>query len=419
MVWRIGALKPYATPYFSHPFKSKNLKTSLEPQASATVCFILNALPHYRERFFTLLRKRLSSENVHLRVIYAGDHGNHNIQGHLSWAEKVTARPLGPFTWLRLGDLTRRADLVIIPQIVKQIWIYPLLFRRTLGFHQIAFWGHGKVFSSLPDRRFARSIKELISRQCDWWFAYTQRSALVVNKDVGYPASQITSVNNAIDTKALTEAQSRLTSADLSNLKSSLGVSGSNIAIFVGGMYHNAHHTKRLSFLIEACHLIKKQLPDFEMIFVGAGPDQHLVEAAAKANQWIHYVGVKKGIDAVPYWSIAKICLNPGLVGLGILDCLALGVPILTSDIPCHSPEIDYLESGRNGLIVDDNDDPQVFANAASRFIQDAPLINSFAEAGKVTASMITNEAMVEHFATGILKCLKLDSNEHTQNTKP
>jgi glycosyltransferase involved in cell wall biosynthesis len=184
-------------------------------------------------------------------------------------------------------------------------------------------------------------------------------------------------------------------------------------------MYHNAHHTKRLSFLITACQEIRKHLPDFEMIFVGGGPDQHLVEAASREHPWMHYVGVKKGADAVPYWSIAKLCLNPGLVGLGILDCLALGVPILTSDIPCHSPEIDYLESGVNGLMVEDHDDPSIFAKAAITLLKNEPLLALFADAGKKTAASITNEAMVEKFTDGILKCLNLDSNQTTKVITP
>ena len=380
----------------------------------ATACFVLNALPHYRERFFTSLKKRLGNEGIDLRILYAGNHGNHNIEGHLAWAEIVPVKSVGPFTWLNLGDRPRGADLIIVPQIVKQIWIYPLLLKRSLGMHRIAFWGHGKVFSNLPDRRIAKLFKELISRHCDWWFAYTKRTAQVVNQEIGYPCNQITSVNNAVDTNALSNAQSSLAGEDLEELKSTLGIKGSNIAIFVGGMYHNSHHTKRIPFLIAACLAIKKQVPDFEMIFVGAGPDQHLVEAAADEHTWIHYVGVKKGTAAVPYWSIAKICLNPGLVGLGILDCLALGVPILTSDIPCHSPEIDYLESGKNGLMVDDKDDHQIFAEAAVDLIQDASRIASFAEAGRITASQITNEAMVERFTEGILKCLNLHPIQKT-----
>lgn len=395
------------------------LKPFLEPPPRATVCFVLNALPHYRERFFTLLRKRLGDERVHLRVLHAGSHGIHNIEGNLEWAESVTATSIGPFTWLSLGNLPRGTDLVVIPQVLKQIWIYPILLRRTMGFQKVAFWGHGKLFSSLPDRRLARRTKELISRHCDWWFAYTERSAQVVNQEIGYPISHITSVNNAVDTNALAEAQSRVTVAELDQLKSSLGIRGSNTAIFVGGMYHNTHHTKRLSFLIAACEEIRKHLSDFEMIFVGGGPDQHLVEAAARDHPWMHYVGVKKGADAVPYWSIAKLCLNPGLVGLGILDCLALGVPILTSDIPCHSPEIDYLESGVNGLMVEDHDDPAIFAKAAIAMMNDNLLLASFADAGKRTAANITNEAMVNRFTEGILKCLKLDFIQKSETISP
>lgn len=386
------------------------MKPFFEPPNRATVCFVLNALPHYRERFFTLLRKRLGNEGIRVRILHAGSHGIHNIEGNLTWAEKVNATHLGPFTWLRLGKLTLRANLVVVPQVIRQLWIYPLLLRRALGVQKVAFWGHGKLFSSLPQSRLARRTKELISRYCDWWFAYTERSAQVVNQEVGYPADQITIVNNAVDTHALAEAQSRLTVAELNQLKSSLGIGGSHLAIFVGGMYHNSHHTKRLPFLIAACQEIRKKLTDFEMIFVGGGPDQHLVETACREHSWMYYVGVKKGTDAVPYWSIAKLCLNPGLVGLGILDCMALGVPILTSDITCHSPEIDYLESGVNGLMVEDQDDPTIFANAAINLMNDDLLLASFADSGKRTAASITNEAMVERFTEGILKCLKLDS---------
>jgi glycosyltransferase involved in cell wall biosynthesis len=345
-----------------------------------------------------------------LRILYAGNHGNHNIEGQLAWAQSVSARSLGPFTWLDLGNLTRGADLVVIPQAIKQIWIYPLLLRRSMGFHRIAFWGHGKVFSRLPDRRIARGLKEVISRHCDWWFAYTQRSAQVVNQEIGYPADQITSVNNAVDTKALSEARVRLTADELNQLKFTLGINGSNIAIYVGGMYHNAHHTKRLPFLIAACLEIKKQVPDFEMIFVGAGPDQHLVEAAASEHFWIHYVGVKKGTEAVPYWALAKVCLNPGLVGLGILDCLALGVPIITSNVPYHSPEIDYLKPGVNGMMIDDLGDPRVFADNVTTLLADEERRESYAQAGQASVANLTNEAMVENFIQGILKCLSLPS---------
>jgi glycosyltransferase involved in cell wall biosynthesis len=44
--------------------------------------------------------------------------------------------------------------------------------------------------------------------------------------------------------------------------------------------------------------------------------------------------------------------LNPGLVGLSILDSFACGVPLITTDCGIHSPEIAYLENWANGVIT-------------------------------------------------------------------
>ena len=230
----------------------------------------------------------------------------------------------------------------------------------------------------------------------------------MVKGEIQFPLQRITVVNNAVDTVALSEAKNQLRQTDLDQLREELGIHTRNVGIFVGGMYHNQHHSKRLPFLIECCKKIRLLVPDFEMIFVGGGPKQWVVEDAASACPWIHYVGVQKGVAAVPYWALSKICLNPGLVGLSILDGFALGVPLVTSDIPYHSPEIAYLSPGENGIMVDDHDDPEVFARTAVDLLLDEPRIEALAAAGQVTVSTITNEAMVDNFAKGILAALRL-----------
>jgi hypothetical protein len=69
--------------------------------------------------------------------------------------------------------------------------------------------------------------------------------------------------------------------------------------------------------------------------------------------------------------------------------------------------------------MVEDHDDPAIFATAAIALMNDNLLLASFADAGKRTAANITNEAMVEKFTDGILKCLNLDSNQTTEVISP
>jgi glycosyltransferase involved in cell wall biosynthesis len=378
------------------------------PGPRAEVAMVFDSMSHYREAFFNLLRKRLAQEGIALNLIYGVGDKRHNIAGTLAWAHTRKLQTIATLSWLPVLEDTRRADLVILPQVMKQLHIYPHLWRGFRQNQKTAFFGHGKVFSASRPNYLAVKFKEFISRHCDWWFPYTERSARVVREEVGFPASQITVVNNAVDTVALTQAQKSLSSDQLTQLRAKLGISSGNVAIFVGGMYKNRHHTKRLIFLVASCLEIRKRIPDFEMIFVGGGPKQWVAEKAAAEHPWIHYVGVQKGIDAVPYWALAKVCLNPGLVGLGILDGFALGVPLITSDLPYHSPEIDYLKPGVNGLMIDDADDPRLFAEGAVALMQDDARCAAFAKAGHETVSLLTNEAMVENFTQGILKCLNL-----------
>ena len=372
----------------------------------ATVCFVSNAIAHYRERFFDLLRERLMREGIELEVLYGENYREHNIGGSIPWATALPLASFRSYTWLSVLKPSKHADLVIIPQVLKHLWIYPLLLRHVLGTQKVALWGHGKVFSSMSERRPATFVKRFISTRCDWWFAYTERSARVVREEIGFPSERITVVNNAVDTSALAAARERLTVEEIDAFKKSLGIISSSVGIFVGGMYHFSHHTKRLTFLIEACMEIRKSIPDFEMILIGGGPDQGVVEAAAAKHPWIHYPGIKKGTEAVPYWAMAKVCLNPGLVGLGILDCLALGVPLVTSDVPYHSPEIDYLIPDVNGVMVDDHGNPEEYAAAVIALINDDARRESLASHGRELAGRVTNEAMVEQFTLGILKTL-------------
>jgi hypothetical protein len=64
----------------------------------------------------------------------------------------------------------------------------------------------------------------------------------------------------------------------------------------------------------------------------------------------------------------------PGLVGLTVLDCAAAGIPIVTTAYPYHSPEIEYLRAGGNGLIVDDSRSVGAYAEAVVSVLQDACL---------------------------------------------
>jgi len=74
--------------------------------------------------------------------------------------------------------------------------------------------------------------------------------------------------------------------------------------------------------------------------------------------------------------------------------------------VPFHSPEIEYLKNGINGIMVDNPNDPRLFAAAAADLLSDDLKRQEIASAGFADAKEYTNEAIVENFCLGILAAL-------------
>ena len=97
----------------------------------------------------------------------------------------------------------------------------------------------------------------------------------------------------------------------------------------------------------------------------------------------------------------------PGLVGLAVLDSFAYGVPMITTDVPFHSPEIDYLEDGKNGLIFRPADDPKLYAERVIALLGDDIGRDRLVEGGRAALDLYSIENMVERFAFGVLAALE------------
>jgi glycosyltransferase involved in cell wall biosynthesis len=160
---------------------------------------------------------------------------------------------------------------------------------------------------------------------------------------------------------------------------------------------------KRLDFILEICQRVKIEIPEFNMIFIGSGIESDKVLEASNKNYWIHYVGPKFGKDRVKYFKISSIQIMPGLVGLGILDSFALETPIITTEYPFHSPEIEYLENGINGFITKDNLDD--YSQTVIDTLKTKKYIDLI-KGCKLSAEIYTVETMVENFKNGVLSCL-------------
>jgi hypothetical protein len=68
----------------------------------------------------------------------------------------------------------------------------------------------------------------------------------------------------------------------------------------------------------------------------------------------VTFDGVRKRLEKALYFRMGDIMLNPGLVGLHIVDAFCSGLVIVTTKTASHSPEVVYLRDGENGIYADD-----------------------------------------------------------------
>jgi len=359
-------------------------------------------LTHYRLPFFEGVRARLGELGIDFTLV-VGDptpaEREKRDEGHLDWAVHAPCRYAlgGRLCWQALGPLLPGHDMVVVTQENKLLNNIPLL----LGYQRarVALWGHGRNFQAAgaTTAGLAQRLKAALSRRADWWFAYTDMSADIV-RDFGFPAERITVLNNAIDTASLAAALASAAERGKPALRAAHGLPAEGpLGLYLGSLYAE----KRLDLLVDGAIAVKLANPGFQLAVVGAGPEAAWLRERVAGLPWIYLLGAKKGQDKAELLASADVMLNPGLVGLGILDAFVAGLPMVTTDCKLHSPEISYLQHGENGLMT--APDAPSFAAALNQILQSEALAGQLRLGALRAAEAYSMAAMVERFCQGAL----------------
>jgi glycosyltransferase involved in cell wall biosynthesis len=323
----------------------------------------------------------------------------------MPWAE---IRPLREFSiagrsllWQPGFDVAYGSDLVITEQASKQLFNVVLAYGQRALRTRHAFWGHGKNFQAPLEGSSGEGLKRRLTRRAHWFFAYNELSARAA-VEAGISADRVTVVMNATDTAHIRAVVGALPADSGPRVRHELGMGSGPVGVFMGGIYP----PKRPQFLLDAAAVIRTLVPDFEMLIIGSGSERDLVESAANAAPWIHYAGPRYGDDRLRLASVASIQLMPGMVGLNIVDAFALGLPTITTDIDYHSPEIDYLIDGKNGVIVSGDPSPGEYAHRVAELLHDPVRLALLQHGAFEASSELTIEHMADNFARGVLDAL-------------
>lgn len=372
------------------------------------IIIIHKFLPQYRKEFFIKLKEDLLKKDIELELIY-GRRKNANAlikdEIDLEWAQYIPNKIIKigniELIWQPCLKYLKNKDLVIVESANKLLLNYYLIFARYYSKYKLAFWGHGRNLQENISS-FRNQFKYIFTKKCDWWFGYTQGTKKILLTQ-GYPENKITVVQNAINTLELRKFYNDIEDVEIHHLINKLRIRNCKTAIYCGAMYPG----KNLDFIIESCFRIKKEIPEFNMIFIGTGEEAYKVKEASDTYEWIHYVGSKFGNERVKYFKISLIQLMPFYVGLGILDSFAMETPLVTTSNPTHGPEIEYIEDGVNGLVSKDTIDE--YSLTVINALKTGSYLNLI-EGCEKSSKIYNIENMVENFTNGVISCLDINS---------
>ncbi|MRW89942.1 glycosyltransferase [Duganella sp. FT80W] len=362
------------------------------------VLIVERQLLHYRVGIYVRLRELLAAQGMELQLLVGEGTPAEKLkrnEAHLDWVISIPTRYFldGQLCWQPYGRYARGADIVIVMHENKILYNLWLMFVRRPA--RLAFWGHGANLQSARPDGWRERFKRWTITRADWWFAYTDLSAALIAA-AGFPSDRTTVVRNAIDTTEMVALCQGIDSQTLAARRQQLGLGEGPVAIYLGSLYKE----KRLDFLLAAALEVRRQIPDFQLLVVGAGPEQALIDQANDSYHWIHALGALQGEEKALALRLSDVMLNPGLVGLGILDSFAGGTPMFTTDCGLHSPEIVYLENGVNGVMT--ADDRAAFAAEIVRTLLTPSLLARLRAGARRSAAQYTLDEMAGRLSTGI-----------------
>lgn len=367
---------------------------------TAHVVILQETMPQYRVELFEHIR-RCEARGITVEVIHGrapGTRGQRLNTGVLPGATVIRNRYLrapgenGAVVWQPALRRCLKADLVVVEQANRLLINYVLLLAQHLRGPKVAFWGHGRNLQA-PGGSLSERFKARIAVAPWWWFAYTEGVAEhLVSRSV--PRDRISVVGNTIDVAALREAVERQRQRQRQRGKPQAMAR----CAYLGGLFTD----KRLDLLFAAADLIAERVPAFELVIAGEGEQRTEVEQFVQDRPWARYLGAITGDARAELLASTRLLLVPGLVGLVLLDSFASGVPVVTTADALHSPEIEYLDDGVNGVMVRSGADAAAYAEAVVRTLRDESLWNRLSSGAHRSAEQHTIALAAERFVTGL-----------------
>ncbi len=221
----------------------------------------------------------------------------------------------------------------------------------------VVIWTHG-YDHGIRKKGLINDLRLLITRffqkRADHIFTFSRNGKeYLISKDI--PKEKITVTPNTLNTDVWLD---KYNYCEKSKLRKKYNYKKESIVLLFSGRLYKDKKVMNLLYVIE---YIQKEHKNYNIFLniVGDGSERQTLEDYVHQNKIkniIFHGNIFDESKIAEIFCISDLFVMPGCVGLAIVHAFCFGLPIITEDIFCHGPEIQYLEDNINGYLIEEND---------------------------------------------------------------
>lgn len=341
-------------------------------------------------------------------------HSTHNRSSHIASATQSIDFPHEIVknydlagTWQMVLPALRKYNpkIIIAGVAVTNLTFFKLLLLKFIFRYKLIAWGHGVNNKELnnPLQGVRGRIMKFYFKKADAVIFYSERRKEIVEQLLPSLKGKCFIAWNTLDLSIVKNIYAELQQKGQQAVRRELGknFSAQYNLIFIGRLLTD----KRIDLLLQVVEILVPQL-SIALHIIGDGQEEDLIKQHSLFDKCIfHYGAIYNDAITGKYLYASDLFVMPGYIGLSIIHAFACGLPVLTcktgANGPFHSPEIEYLQPGRNGILS--AGDPLQMAADIKDLLEDAAKLQEMKKnAEKKAYEECTIERMMHGFERAI-----------------
>lgn len=311
----------------------------------AKLCLYFNHPSQYREEIYNKISNEFGGdwyfEKSNISIVSFDTEKLLNS----SW---LTVKILGNFYWTNglLKLLRKGYDTYLMIGATRCLSLYFFLILKNLFFRKkkVLLWTHGYYGKeSWVEKNI---FKRPLFKMADVVLVYGNYSRDLMIDD-GFDPNNVSTIHNSLAYSKQLELRNKATDSDI--YAKHFG-NDNPVLIFIGRLTP----VKQLDMIIDALYILKNKGENYNLVYVGDGPERKVLEDKAldlglSDCVWFYGACYDEVQNAELVYN-ADLCVAPGNIGLTVIHSLMFGCPAVThNDFKWQMPEFEAIRRGVTG----------------------------------------------------------------------